>query len=637
MERKWLQDAIRFSLKASAYTTLNDKPEPPQGRDPRLRKLEEGLLYSRQFILTYHVVVLSFVFILSSINWAQKILRWWARRSCRLRVLNVKDAYDGEAEVAEARSQGLIEGIGLDSSGSSTIEGTASPPRKVDEDEETPLLYHSHTSQPLYPRKTLFSTIISMLMYQPPPLSFINKRLPSNGCSVIILAFITLNLFYIFFHINFNLFEFFVLADRFGLVFVANLPLLYILAAKNQPLRFLTGRSYESLNIFHRRLGELLCLEAFLHAAGMVIVWYHLIRPNGYGLVRFLLLPINLLGIGAFLSYEILYLTSLASFRQRWYELFLGLHVVLQVAALVFVFFHHLSSRPYVSIALGVFLVDRLVYRLWVNSKTVEATAKILEDEETVKLSTTIILRPGISLFSFFRRSITAGWKATDHVFISVPSISNKHIIQAHPFTILSAAPTTNLQTRKLELLVRAQDGFSRDLLNATHLHRQLQIRLDGPYGSSHARDMLEDSDVALVIAGGSGIAVGWPLIQHLLYLNRPSDTEMAPTLLLQRKIILIWIIHEESHISWLGTQAITDSRNRGTEIYIPPATEDAGRPDLAMMINELAMRHAGEKGKRMRIVASGPDSMGRLVRNTCSSLVREGYGVDVAIEKFGW
>jgi hypothetical protein len=45
-----------------------------------------------------------------------------------------------------------------------------------------------------------------------------------------------------------------VFADRCGLVF-ANLPLLYLLAAKTQLHRLLTGYSYESLNIVHRRLG----------------------------------------------------------------------------------------------------------------------------------------------------------------------------------------------------------------------------------------------------------------------------------------------------------------------------------------------------------------------------------------------
>ena len=83
---------------------------------------------------------------------------------------------------------------------------------------------------------------------------------------------------------------------------------------------------------------------------------------------RFLALPIIWLGLLAFFSYEALYLTSLRSFREKFYEVFLGLHIFLQVGALAFLWFHHHNSRPYVLIALGIFLIDRLVFRLVLKS-----------------------------------------------------------------------------------------------------------------------------------------------------------------------------------------------------------------------------------------------------------------------------
>lgn len=475
-------------------------------------------------------------------------------------------------------------------------------------------------------------------MYQPPPVPVINKTLPPNGVSLFIIAFLALNFFYMFFHINFNAFELFILADRFGLVFIANLPLLYLLAGKNQPLKFLTGRSYESLNIFHRRLGELLCLQAFLHCAGMTFVWYVLFRPNGFGLINFLLLKVIWLGLGAFFSYEILYFTSLGSFRQRWYELFLGLHVFFQIVSLVFVFFHHHAARPYVGVAVAIFVVDRLVYRIWRKSGTYEAQVETLEDRETVKLSSTLHRRSVSQMSAFLGTSISAGWAATDHVFVSIPLLARKHVVQSHPFTIASRAPVKDSDELHLQLIIRAQDGFSRDLLNIAFVQRQLIIRVDGPYGSSHARHMLEDSDLALIIAGGSGIAVGWPLVQHLLDSTRSADTETVSISSLRRqRIVLVWVIHQGSHLSWIGRQAFADAENRGAEIIVPRATEEIGRPDLGSMIREIINDHAGGQAKRTRVVASGPDGMGRLVRNTCAYLVRNGKDVDVVFEKFGW
>jgi hypothetical protein len=95
---------------------------------------------------------------------------------------------------------------GGSSSGSSTLEGTESPTFK-DVYEDMPVLYDGHTLRPL----------------------------------ILIIGFVMLNIFYTVFHINFTTFELFVFADRCGLVFVANLPLFYLLAAKTQPIRVLSG------------------------------------------------------------------------------------------------------------------------------------------------------------------------------------------------------------------------------------------------------------------------------------------------------------------------------------------------------------------------------------------------------------
>jgi hypothetical protein len=292
---------------------------------------------------------------------------------------------------------------------------------------------------------------------------------------------------------------------------------------------------------------------------------------------------------------------------------------------------------PYVGAALAIFLLDRLVYRIGIKSTTIGTYTKILEDEETVRLSSTVFIQPG-TWTGFFGRSVLFGWQSTDHIFLTVPSISKKHIIQAHPFTIASSAPCFGDEEGRLELLIRARDGFSRDLLNAARLHSHLLIRLDGPYGSSHPRIMLEDADLAVVIAEDSGIAVGFPLIHHLLDICRSSDTEIAPiSTLLRQKIILIWVIHEESHLSWIGRQALADAENRGAEIIIPRATEEIGRPNLKGMISQIVEQSAGGMEQKTGVVISGDDGIERTIRNTCAGLVRDGRKVNVEVEKFGW
>jgi hypothetical protein len=640
-EPEWLQDLLRFSLKASASTTTADDKPPHQ--DPRARKIVEGILYSRRFILTYHAIILGIIVLLSVGHWTGEFIRWRGRRTARLRALGAEDEYDGDAKTITPYSE--VDGVkngeaeGSSSSGSSTLEGTASPPQKdLDENEETPLLHRGHTLHPLYPRRTVISSIRAFLMYQPRPIPFFNKVLPSNGASLALLAFLGLNIFYMFFHINFNMYETFVLADRCSLLFVANLPYLYILAAKNQPLKFLMGQSYESLNLIHRRMGELLCLDAFLHFGCMVLAWYAIFRPEGLGLIRFLLLKVTFLGLIAFISYELLFFTSLSSFRQRWYELFLGLHMFLQLVGLIFLFLHHYGSRPYVSISLAIFLIDRLVYRVGIKSSTVEARASIMEDDETVKLSSTIILQRRLRCPAILGQPMTAGWLPTDHVFITIPSLGRKHILQAHPFTIASRAPTSEDDEAQLELLIRARAGFSADLLMRARSHKSLTLHLSGPYGSPHARTLLSSSSTALIIAGGSGIAVAWPLVHYLLDLSRSSDTEIASAREVRgRRIVLVWVIHEGEHIEWVGRKALGEVEDRGVSIVVPRATAEIGRPDLEGIIGEaVGTGHMAGQGK-IGVVVSGPDGMNRTVRNACAGMVRDGRDVAVAVEKFGW
>lgn len=477
-------------------------------------------------------------------------------------------------------------------------------------------------------------------MYQPGPIPIVNEALPSNGCTLFILAFLGLQAFYVLYKVTLSVPMLFVFADRTALVFVANLPLLYLLAAKNQPVRALTGYSYESLNIFHRRLGEVMCLLALLHSVGMVGVWYTVLRPTGFTLATFLLSKIILLGLGALLAYETLYFTSLGSFRQRWYELFLGLHVILQAAALILVWFHHNGSRPYVGAALAIFLVDRVCYRMALKMITVKASLEVAEDRETVMVRAKIPIHNRSRGIGLLKPNISSGWKATEHIFLSIPSLARKHYIQAHPFTIACAAPTDCDTGARLDLVVRAQDGFSKDLMHYAKSHNTTTIRLDGPYGSQRAVRLLGDHELCVIVAGGSGIAVTWPLVWSVLESRIPTDLEHdSADIPLSKPVLFIWIIRQDAHTSWIGKENLRKLKDAGVETLIFPPTEKYGHPDLDGSVRSWITQHQGffENSPSIGLVASGPDGMNRSMRNLAASLVSAGHQVDIEIEKFGW
>ena len=644
--------ASSASPSASAPLHSTDKDGfAPEG-DKRFKKLIDGIHYSQNLILTYQLVLIGLLLIFTAIHWASRLEAWRRRRK------TAQSRYEGSkssrAETGEAKGAVVIESISRGSSSSSSTLQEDFHPSDQDSgttlDEQSLLLPKASNAEAISPAWTVTSRTRAWLVYQPRPIPVINKTLPSNGTTLMVLAFLGLQIFYTFFKTSLSLSMLFVFADRTSLVFVANLPLLYLFAAKNQPIKVLTGYSYESLNIFHRRLGEVMCLLAFLHSAGMIGVWYTVLQPAGIPLLKFLLMKMILLGLGAFIAYEMLYFTSLGSFRQRWYELFLGVHVVLQVAALVLVWFHHRRSRWYVGVALAIFLIDRLVYRIAVKPTTVRASLEVQEDMRTVVLRAPVTIQKKHKQAKLMSGAgIIAGWKPTEHVFLTVPSLARKHILQAHPFTIASKAPTGHEKEANLELIIRAQNGFSEDLTHYAKSHHTVNVRLDGPYGSQSAVELLRNSDHAVIVAGGSGIAVAWPLVWSLITNNSTSlDLEhsahsSSSSSKQQQQILFIWITRDRSHLSWLGRERLEELRNTKHDITLitPPPTSEHGHPDTAGMIGEwiTSRRRGGGQGSnnKVGIVVSGPDGLNRAVRNVCASLLRDGRDVSVEVEKFGW
>lgn len=601
---------------------------------------DAAILFSRRLMLTYLAVVVLILFGFTTLHWSSKI-RSWRSRTQRAKGGRVGVRHSKTAEATHGFANGSSEAL---SSSSTLQEDHSSSPNILNSypepGEQSPLLFKIHRNQRFSRRIQVFRTIKACLVYQPKPIPLFNKTLPSNGTSFTILAFIGIQLFFTFYHVPLSIPTILIFADRTSLLFAANLPILYFFAAKNQPIKLLTGYSYESLNILHRRLGEVMCLLALLHSAGIVAVWYTLLRPDGLTFVTFLLRKIILWGMGTFVAYELIYFTSLGSFRQRWYEVFLGLHVSLQVVALVFLWFHHHGSRPYIYAALTIFIVDRLIYRIFLKTRNARAVLEVKDDKATLLLTARVPKsEKRWKWTSLLNSNITHGWKATEHVFLTVPGLARKHTIQAHPFTIASKAPSIVDTDLQLELIIRAQNGFSRDLLRYGEVYKTAAVRLDGPYGSQSAVDLIRDSDICVIVAGGSGIAVAWPLVWSAIDVQMDDDPEFM-AISYAKKTLFVWIVRESSHLDWLGASKLEQLRTKGVEVFIPSPTAQNGHPDIEDIIGSWITTCAGFHSKnnsKAGIVCSGPDGLNRTVRNTCSALLRQGQDVSIEVEKFGW
>ncbi|KAI1367754.1 hypothetical protein F5Y08DRAFT_297521 [Xylaria arbuscula] len=628
-DRERALDVFRQSLRTSQLvSTFNNASSPlddPENQE-YIRDLIRYILEGRTIVASLNIVILFVLFLLTISHWSERVVdrRKWATIERDI----ASSAHNAVPETAEDSENTAS------SSSSSTLEGSISPQsihlKSIHlnygntDAERQPLLGNRRR-----PHGGVFSFLRSLLMYQPAPIPVINRALPSNGTTLVVAGYFGLNIFAHLYKLPFEARHFFAFADRAGFVFIVNLPLLYLLAAKNQPLKLLTGHSYEALNIYHRRVGEWMCFEALVHFAGMV-TWRLCLEPEWLAtesIWHYFTHPLVLEGIGAFAAYELLYFTSLGSFRQRWYELFLASHVVLQIAALVFVWFHFFTSRPYVLAALAIFISDRIIWRIGMKSATIAADVETLADGETVLLSASWdipLANKKRAPWRVFGQNILHGWQPADHIFISIPSLGGSNAFQAHPFTIASAAPGLGeVATRaRLDLLIRAYSGFTSELLRHAHPSSTVSVRMDGPYGSQDPLNALRASKTAVLIAGGSGIAVVFPLVWDL-----------AMTHSGKRKIHLMWVIHCSSQQSWVSAEQLGELRRAGVSITIPPPTVEAGRPNIASYITDITSTSVADVG----VVVSGPDGLNRTVRNTCAREVRSGIDIDLRVEKFGW
>ena len=691
-----LRAVLRFSLKPSASSSFVDFAAggvPDLDVDsPALRHLIEQIVFSRWFINTYYAAIGGIVVLFALLHWGRRLSRARRRRQNPRRDKEEKQTSTPDEENLPSSNA---------SSSSITLQGDEVSPKhspKLVADESTPLISNNETSSPSRP--SLVKRIKAFLMYQPasvPAITASSNQLPDNGTTLLILLFLGLNVFYLFFHTPLSVRMLFAFADRAGLCFVANIPILYVLAAKNLgPLKWLTGWSYEGLNIFHRRLGEWMIILAVLHTVGMFGVWYTLLRPFHFTLLHFLSTKLVILGLLAFTAYLAIWATSTGLARQFYYEYFLGLHLVLQVAALVFLFFHHSHTRPYVLASLGIWALDRILVRMMVSPVRVLGTLNLADDRETVLLECQIEITKSTSWLP--RTRITHGWQPGQHTFVTLPCLGLGHKLQTHPFTIASPAPPKDyVGAWPLQLIVRAKDGFSRDVLDLAQKTRrdtrtdgppeiEVPIILDGPYGSNDTLDALRTSDRQCLIAGGSGVAVTYPYAWDLLVDNgtnaltyaqyQDSDGDMGicpkpdhhPFAPWDTIFHHLWIASRGLHRRWVriwpsySSMKLQDpsphSSGSGADGFGQPevgnllswtpytqATRSGGtRPDIGWALREWVAGHyfkskgaASSKDESVCVVVSGPDGMVRDVRNAAAELVREGWDLEVHVEKFGW
>ncbi|KAI2616805.1 metalloreductase Fre8 [Hypoxylon sp. NC1633] len=433
------------------------------------------------------------------------------------------------------------------------------------------------------------------------------------------------------------------LTKRFGIVGLSQLPLQYLLALKNiNPIAFAFGSSYEQVNRWHQTLGWIVYFLLLTHAC-LYLNFY----VQQSILAERLTHLVPLLGLASIIGLSFMSITVLKIIRRYSYRVFFITHVMVALLLPPAIFFHsHHSGRPYVVVALGVFLLD-LIKRNF-DTFTAPATLELIPGTSLIKIAASI---PPNKL-SRFRKYPGM------HVYLTIPAAARRVSNMApmaflllefafNPFTIASV----NEESGDLTLVARKQKGpmtralarFADNELTAT----KLPLNIEGPYGCATQFPNLAGPafDRILLVAGGVGAT-------FILPLYRPVA-----------RVQMVWAVRGPGDATWpvSGTAgSILDDENihlfltgdvfADTDEAASPSDEDEGielndnvqanlehtrkRPDLQRIVDDL-FRHGVED--RVAVLVCGPEEMARELRAAVGVWVKKGRNVWWHNETFAW
>nr|XP_019044447.1 hypothetical protein I302_06358 [Kwoniella bestiolae CBS 10118]OCF23377.1 hypothetical protein I302_06358 [Kwoniella bestiolae CBS 10118] len=362
--------------------------------------------------------------------------------------------------------------------------------------------------------------------------------IPTRMQSILIFSFIAINI--IFTCVGYDLFDdntedtndkqaqlLDQLQYRTGVMCVYNLPLLWLLAGRNDVILWITGWSYSSVNLWHRYIARLAVIQAFIHG-----VVYSIDKRDSLA-ERFFHRMYWGTGVFALICFIFLVVFSIKPIRTRWYEIFLVTHIALAVCSLVLLYFHltHMKGKfdPYVYACGAVWGLDRLIRLLRIVVLTYKAlsskgknTIAVMSNDDSglIRLSITtsirIIPKPGHYYFLYHPFSIKP-W-------------------ENHPFTV--ASWEINDDSTTLHFLVAPQKGATKKwrkrVSKTPERSDNIRLLIEGPYGHSNPVERYEN---LLLVAGGSGITSMLAYIHTMKY--HRQDLRDVVT----KKVTLVWVV----------------------------------------------------------------------------------------------
>jgi predicted ferric reductase len=314
---------------------------------------------------------------------------------------------------------------------------------------------------------------------------------------------------------------------RAAWVSVTQIPFIYLLSCKFNPISMLTGISYERFNWLHRWAARTVFLTVIVHWSFFFREWW----LADFIEVEIKMMPMVKYGFGAWSTIGWMVLSGFGFFRHLNYEIFVAQHICAAATLLWLLHTHVPGYAAYnIYISIGFVAFDwsgRIVWALLRNFHIIDRI-RARSPGYTARLEAL----PG-DVVRVVLDNPCFKWKGGQHVYLTVPRLGP---FETHPFTIASTA-----DENQLSLLIKAHGGFSKRLhkasLKPNNGEERFRAFLSGPWGLPPD---LRHYDTLVLIACSSGATFVFPVLRELL--SKPSCV---------RIIHLHWVIRSQEHLEW--------------------------------------------------------------------------------------
>jgi hypothetical protein len=377
---------------------------------------------------------------------------------------------------------------------------------------------------------TIITKLKPYLIYPAKPVHLTICNLPNLGQTWYIVIFIILNI--IFTAVGYHSIQpnmwytsryqeiLSYVSARTGVIAMAEAPLVFLFAGRNNILLWLTNWDHSTYLLLHRWIARIFTLHVIIHSVGELAVYVDMdmYKEN-------LVQPYWIWGCVATVACAVMCIKSI--FRSYHYEIFIILHIILAVFILAGTWYHLIYRFDY---QWGYHLWMYAVFAVWAFDRVLRALriAKAGWLNATVTDLGGVITRVDI-------HGVRWDSQPGKHAYIYFPLVNKYTPWQSHPFSVI---PTRLLQRHSVEhdekagdsseasssnhlplstvalpstgvtFYVKGHSGLTRRLLNSCS-HGSVRALVEGPYGNNTSN--LLRCDRLVLISGGIGITATLP------------------------------------------------------------------------------------------------------------------------------